>query len=200
MGQVEDIHRVVTPDLKHAGNRLAIVGLSRGDLAGSQLELVGRVRGGRVPEVDAAACRQVFESVAAAQRAGLVAACHDCSDGGLAVAVAEMAIAGGSAARIELANVPLHSTGSAANGSAHHSDLTIAFTETPGRFVCEVPAAAADQFAAHMNQVPQSHAEHVPWAWIGEVIAGDEMEIVSTTGTIAAVPVASLARAWRGGA
>jgi phosphoribosylformylglycinamidine synthase len=152
-----------------------------------------------VPEVDAVACRQVFESVAAAQRAGLLAACHDCSDGGLAVAVAEMAIAGGSAARIELANVPLASAGSATNGSALHGDLTIAFTETPGRFVCEVPAAAADQFAARMNQVPQSYSQHVPWAWIGEVIAGDQVEIVSTTGTIAAVPVASLARAWRGG-
>ena len=128
--------------------------------------------------------------MAAAQRAGLLAACHDCSDGGLAVAVAEMAIAGGSAARIELANVPLQSAGSAANGSALHSDLTIAFTETPGRFVCEVPAAVVDRFAAHMNQIPPSHTEHVPWAWIGEVIAGSELEIVSTTGTIAAVPLA----------
>ena len=205
MGQVEDVHRVVTPDLKHAGNRLAIVGISRGDLAGSQLELVGRVRGGRVPEVDASACRQVFESVAAAQRTGLVAACHDCSDGGLVVAVAEMAIAGGASARVELASVPLASAGSVAtvseaNGSALHSDLTIAFTETPGRFICEVPAAAADQFAAHMNQSRQSQAHHVPWAWIGEVIAGDQVEIVSTTGSITAVPVASLARAWRGGA
>jgi phosphoribosylformylglycinamidine synthase len=199
MGQVEDIHRVVTPDLKHAGNRLAIVGLSRDDLAGSQLELVGRVRGGRVPEVDAVACRQVFESVAAAQRAGLLAACHDCSDGGLAVAVAEMAIAGGAAARLELASVPLQAAGNVPNGSALHSDLTIAFTETPGRFVCEVPAAAADRFAAHMNQLLPPTGPHVPWAWIGEVIAGDHLEIVSTTGTCAAVPVAKLARAWRGG-
>jgi phosphoribosylformylglycinamidine synthase len=209
MGQVEDVHRVVTPDLKQVGNRLAIVGLSRADLAGSQLELVGRVRGGRVPQVDAAACRRVFEAVAAAQREGLVAACHDCSDGGLLAAVAEMAIAGGAAARIVLADVPLVAEELAGIGSALHRDLAIAFTETPGRFLCEVPAAAADRFAAQMktqmNRNCQTNSQsrredQVTWAWIGTVIAGDRLEIGSTTGGVTTVPVANLARAWRGGA
>ena len=209
MGQVEDVHRVVTPDLKQVGNRLAIVGLSQADLAGSQLELAGRVRGGRVPQVDAAACRRVFEAVAAAQREGLVAACHDCSDGGLLVAVAEMAIAGGAAARIALADVPLVAEELAGIGSALHRDLAIAFTETPGRFLCEVPAAAADGFAAqmktqmnrnHQNSSESRREDQVPWAWIGTVIAGDRLEIGSTTGGVTTVPVANLARAWRGGA
>jgi phosphoribosylformylglycinamidine synthase len=194
MGQVENVHRAITPDLKQVGNRLAVVGLSRDDLAGSQLELVGRVRGGRVPQVDATACRDVFSAVAAAQRAGLVAACHDCSDGGILAAVAEMAIAGCSAARITLADVPMEAGNSAASGSALHHDLAIAFTETPGRFVCEVPAAAAERFATHMNDT-----NRVPWAWVGTVVAGDRLEIVSTGGQVTAVPVASLARAWRGG-
>ena len=203
MGQVEHVHRAITPDLKQVGNRLAIVGLSRGELAGSQLELVGRVHGGRVPQVDAAACREVFAAVAAAQRAGLVAACHDCSDGGLLAALAEMAIAGGSAARITLADVPMEADGSAGNGSALHRDLAIAFTETPGRFVCEVPAALADQFAVEMsqrNQTQRDQTQKMPWAWIGTVVAGDRLEIVSTTGQTTTLPVASLARAWRGGA
>jgi hypothetical protein len=39
----------------------------------------------------------------------------------------------------------------------------------------------------------------VPWAWVGTVVAGDRLEIVSTGGQVTAVPVASLARAWRGG-
>jgi hydrogenase maturation factor len=71
----------------------------------------------------------------------------------------------------------------------------IAFTETPGRFVCEVPAALADRFADHMSKT-----DCVPWAWIGTVVAGDRLEIVSTAGSATTVPVASLARAWRGGA
>jgi phosphoribosylformylglycinamidine synthase len=195
---VEDVHRAITPDLKQVGNRLAIVGLSRTDLAGSQLELLGRVRGGRPAQVDAAACREAFTAIAAAQRAGLVAACHDCSDGGLLAAVAEMAIAGRSAARIELAAVPIEAGGSATAGSALHADLAIAFTETPGRFICEVPAAAADRFAAQMNQ--RYETQKLPWAWIGTVVAGDRLEVVSSDGQISAVPVTDLARAWRGGA
>jgi hypothetical protein len=114
-----------------------------------------------------------------------------------------MAIAGGSAARITLADVPMESEGSVGNGSGLHRDLTIAFTETPGRFICEVPAALADRFATQMNQRSEperNETQKVPWAWIGNVIAGDRLEIVSTAGSATTVPVASLARAWRGGA
>jgi len=191
MGQVADVRRVVTPDLKRPGNRLAIVGGSRLDLAGSQLELAGRVRGGRVPQVDAAACRHAFAAVAAAQRAGLVAACHDCSDGGLAAAVAEMAIGGTTGARLAVADVPV--LDDPAGLTPARRDLAIAFTETPGRFVCEVPAAAADRFAAIVAGMP--------WAWIGSVIAEPRLEIVPAAGGAAvAIPVERLARAWRGGA
>jgi hypothetical protein len=54
-----------------------------------------------------------------------------------------------------------------------------------------------------MNQqskTERNETQPVPWAWIGDVIAGDQLEIVSTAGSATTVPVASLARAWRGGA
>jgi phosphoribosylformylglycinamidine synthase len=190
MGQVEDVRRSVTPDLKRAGGRLAVVGLTRDALAGSQLELVGRVGGGPVPVVDAAACREAFAAVARAHREGLLAACHDCSDGGLAVAVAEMAIGGGRGARIELGLVPAELAVTAAAADAVR-DLAVAFAETPGRFVCEVDAAAAARFETAMKGVP--------WAWIGAVSAGPRLEIVSRGGRVVAdVPVDRLAGAWRG--
>jgi len=200
LGQLTDVRHAVTPDLKRVGGRLAIVGMSRDDLAGSQLELVGRVGGGRVPQVDVTACRLVFTAVHAAQRAGTVAACHDCSDGGIAVAVAEMSIAGGLAARIALGEVPFASDAAAAAGMPR--DLAIAFTETPGRFICEVPADAVDRFAAVMRECGTATGAEggLPWAWLGDVIPGEVLEIVSADGTVASVPVASLARAWRGGA
>ena len=182
LGQVDDVRRSLTPDLKAAGNRLAVVGRSRADLRGSQLELTGRVQGGRLPTVDVAACRAACRAVAAAHRAGLVAACHDCSDGGLATAVAEMAIAGRAGARIELAAVPCEPD------AAGH-DLALAFGETPGRFVCEVRPDHAGEFAAAMGDVP--------WAWIGAVTAEPIVEITSAGGGVDRVPVDRLARAWR---
>jgi phosphoribosylformylglycinamidine synthase len=183
MGQLDDVRHAVSPDLKAAGNRLAIVGETRADMAGSQLALTGRVSGGDVPTVDVAAFRAVIRAVSAARRGGLVQSCHDVSDGGLAAAVAEMAIAGKLGARIALADVP------ATNGAADH-DLTIAFAETPGRFVCEVRPAHAAEFARCMDGIR--------WSWIGEVATTPELEIVSTTGTIDRVAVDRLARAWHG--
>jgi phosphoribosylformylglycinamidine synthase len=185
MGQVDDVRRAMSPDLKAAGNLLAVVGRSLADLdgmAGSQLELAGGVRGGSVPTVDAAACRAACRAIAAAHGEGLVASCHDCSDGGLATAVAEMAIAGACGARIDLRKVP-------SSGASAIHDRALAFGETPGRFVCEVRPEHAAAFEARLAAVP--------WGWIGEVTAEPVLEIVGTGGGGDRVTVDRLAHAWR---
>jgi phosphoribosylformylglycinamidine synthase len=184
MGQLDDVKRAVTPELKRPGDRLAIVGLSRDALAGSQLELTGRVAGGHVPCVDAAACRAVFGAIAAAHRAGVLASCHDCSDGGLLAGLAEMAIGGGLGATIDLDAVP------AAIAAGAAQPLAVAFTETPGRFLCAVPAHAAENFTSVMRDVP--------WAWLGAVRAEPVLEIAAT-GKKTTLTVEQLARAWRSG-
>ncbi|MFM8282082.1 MAG: phosphoribosylformylglycinamidine synthase subunit PurL [Planctomycetaceae bacterium] len=157
LGQVDDVRRTVTPDLKRPGHRLAVVGLSRDDLAGSQVAAAGLLSGGGIPSVDAAASGRVFAAVAAAIAEGLVAACHDCSDGGLATALAEMAIGGGLGAVVRLAEVPY--AGRDDHGPA--TDLAVAFAETPGRFVVAAPPAAAEALAARFAGLD--------WAWIGTV-------------------------------
>ena len=183
MGQVDEVRRALSPDLKAAGNLLAVVGHSQDDMAGSQLELAGGVRGGAVPTVVVAACRAACRAVAVAHKDGLIASCHDCSDGGLLTAVAEMAIAGATGARIDLAKVPC------ASGTPP-SDRAVAFGETPGRFVCEVRPEHAAAFEAR--------CAGVPWGWIGGVTAEPVLEIVAPSGDAECVPVEKLARAWRG--
>jgi phosphoribosylformylglycinamidine synthase len=92
---VEDVRKCVTMDAKEAGNLVYVVGTTRNELGGSHFSLVNGLSGGAVPRVDPAAGRQVFKAVSAAIRDGLVRACHDLSEGGLAVAAAEMAFSGG---------------------------------------------------------------------------------------------------------
>ncbi len=184
MGQVDDIHRAVTPDLKAAGNRLAIVGLSRDELTGSQVELLCGLTGGSVPQVDPDACRRVWSAVAAAIRSRCIVSCHDVSDGGVAAAVAEMVIGGNCGGRLDLAAIPAEV---AATGAARN--IALAFTETPGRFVCEVPAAAAERFQAFLDGLP--------WAWVGEVLAEPVLTITGTAGESIRLPVAELSQAWR---
>ena len=161
-----------------------MVGRSLADTAGSQAEVAGIVAGGAVPRVDAAAFRAAITAVAAANAAGLVRSCHDVSDGGLAAAVAEMAIAGGLGARLELGAVPCDS----AAVPAAARDAAVAFAETPGRFVCAVAAEDAGAFATAMADVP--------WAWIGAVAAEPVLEIVGVAGGVERVPLERLAAAW----
>jgi phosphoribosylformylglycinamidine synthase len=185
LGQVPDVRRAVSPDLKRPGSRLAIIGLSTSATAGSQLELTGIVSDGGIPTVDPGACRDVIRAVASAQRAGAVLACHDISDGGIAAAIAEMAIGGVIGARIDLGAVPFEADGSL-RGNVR--DLAIAFGESPCRFVCEVPAGRDDAFADAMKDVP--------WAFIGEVHAEPVLELIGTIGT-ERIDVSRLAAAWR---
>jgi len=185
LGQVPDVRKAVSPDLKRPGSRLAIVGISTPATAGSQLELAGIVSDGGIPTVDPEACRTVIRAVAAAQRAGTVLACHDISDGGLAAAMAEMAIGGFVGARVDLGSVPFEADAPLAGNVR---DLAIAFGEAPCRFLCEVPAGSDDVFASHMKDVP--------WAFLGEVLAEPVLEVVGTTGT-ERIDVSQLAAAWR---
>jgi phosphoribosylformylglycinamidine (FGAM) synthase-like enzyme len=98
--------------------------------------------------------------------------------------VAEMAIGGSCGARLELAALPAEAT---ATGPAR--DLALAFTETPGRFICEVPAAAAERFEAFMDGLP--------WAWAGVVTAEPLLEIIGTGGKTSRLSTADLSQAWR---
>ncbi|MFM7251291.1 MAG: phosphoribosylformylglycinamidine synthase subunit PurL [Planctomycetaceae bacterium] len=185
MGQVDDVRRVVTPDLKRPGDRLAVVGLTRDECAGSQLERLGIVTGGRIPSVHAPSCRTTFLAIAAAIRSGAVRACHDVSDGGLLAALAEMAIGGCLGATIDLGRVPTLLSG----GQGRHADLAIAFSETPCRFLLEVDADRSAGLGEHLGAVP--------WAWVGDVTDQPWLSIKGTADTLELVAVADLAAAWR---
>jgi len=189
LGQIADVAHCLSPDLKQPGNRLAIIGLSVGDLAGSQLAVLGRVSGGRVPQVDLAGCRRVFETIHRLATQRLLRACHDLSDGGLAVAAAEMAIGSGLGADLDLAAVPLAATDSPATANDLPRLLTTATTETPGRFLCEVAEADAAAFAASCGEVP--------WAWLGRVTDHGRLTLRVAEATVADLSVPTLDAAWR---
>ncbi len=189
LGQIADVGNCLSPDLKRPGNRLAVIGHSGGDLAGSQLAVLGLVSGGRVPQVDLTGCRRVFELIHRLATQRLLLACHDLSDGGLAVAAAEMAIGSGLGADLDLAAVPFAAPGSPATASDLASLLTAAATESPGRFLCEVAAADTEAFAAACGDLP--------WAWLGRVTDDGQFTLRVADVTVAEIPIAALDAAWR---
>ncbi|MEN0111030.1 MAG: phosphoribosylformylglycinamidine synthase subunit PurL, partial [Planctomycetota bacterium] len=105
MGQIDDVAKAVTMDFKRPGSHVFLVGATRDELGGSHFALVNDLVGGAVPTVDPAAARATFAGVHRAIDAGLILACHDLSEGGLAVALSEMAFAGGLGVDAEVGRV-----------------------------------------------------------------------------------------------
>ncbi len=146
IGQVPDVRHCVTMDFKEPGNRIFLAGVTRLELGGSHWVEARGLSGGRVPRVRPEAARRLFGVVHEAIARGLVRSCHDLSEGGLAVALAEMAIAGGWGADVSLAEVPRE------EGAGHPAVLL--FSESPSRFLFEVRAADAPAFAALFASSP----------------------------------------------
>ncbi|MBI4936497.1 MAG: phosphoribosylformylglycinamidine synthase subunit PurL [Actinobacteria bacterium] len=136
MAHVPDADCTVTPDLRAAGNVLLQVGHTSVDFAGSHFELLYGTEGhGTVPAPLLDPLTR-YRALHVAIREGRVQSCHDLSEGGLAVAVAEMAIAGRLGVRI---------------GSLPHANPTAAlFSETNGRFVVEVTPADLEWFVQNV--------------------------------------------------
>ncbi len=146
---VPDVANCVSMDLKRVGSRLYLVGATRAELGGSAyLELAG-LDGGRVPRPDLAVAPRLLRALAAAMRERLVLACHDLSEGGLAVAAAEMAFAGGLGCELDLAAIALESP-----GRGFDPDSVKLYAESATRFLVEVSDDAAPRFEAHFASLP----------------------------------------------
>ena len=95
VGLLRDVRRRVPSHFQHPGDRILVLGETRGHLGGSSYwEVVHRFVGGAPPPVDLDREVRLQRLLVAAAGAGLMRSAHDCADGGLAVALAECCIGG----------------------------------------------------------------------------------------------------------
>jgi phosphoribosylformylglycinamidine synthase len=146
IGQVPDVRRCVTMDFKEAGNVIVLVGTTRAEFGGSLWAEARGLEGGAVPVVDTAGGLATFRALHRAIGRGLVRSCHDLSEGGLAVALAESAFAGRIGASVSLKDVP--------RDAAAGSDAAILFSETPSRFLVEVEPDRLSELAGVLDDLP----------------------------------------------
>ncbi|OGN99464.1 MAG: phosphoribosylformylglycinamidine synthase II [Chloroflexi bacterium RBG_13_51_18] len=130
MGVMDDIDKAVTMDCKQDGDLIYIVGATYNELGGSHYYSIHGHVGNSVPKVNPEKGKQLMNALSAATKKGLVKACHDLSEGGIGVAAAEMAFAGGLGMTIDLKNAPL--------GEAIERDDYILFSESNSRFLVEI--------------------------------------------------------------
>ncbi len=128
LGQVDDVAKCVTMDFKEPGNDVYLVGHTHDELGGSQIFQSLAIAGGHVPKVNVPLAKRIFVATHAAIARGCVRACHDLSEGGLAVALAEMSFGGELGVEIDLESVCARD---------HLSSTEILFAESNSRFLIE---------------------------------------------------------------
>jgi phosphoribosylformylglycinamidine synthase len=149
IGIVPDVGSVPGSDFKATGNPLYLVGRAVPSFGGSVYSELYGMPAGSDPAVPAAAAgvHETYRALHQAISAGLVRSCHDLSDGGLAVAVAEMCMGGRTGASIDTASME-----SGVSGSVPMDALL--FGETNGCLVVEVDSGLAAGFEKRLAGVP----------------------------------------------
>jgi phosphoribosylformylglycinamidine synthase subunit PurSL len=170
--------------LKEPSNLLFLIGMTRNEMGGSHFNLVNGLEGGEPPRLDLKLAPQVFRKLHEAIQKGLIRSCHDLSEGGLAVAIAEMCFAGGWGADIEGDLVTAAGEGKL--------DLEVAlYAESNTRFLIEVTSENEKELSSLLAGIPFQR--------IGAVSENPQLNITNSgkkESTIS-VPVTALQEAWQ---
>src|SRR5262249_47522642 len=141
------VRRCVTMDLKEPGNLLFLIGVTRDEMSGSHFNLVNHLEGGNPPKVDLEMAPRIFRKLHEAILRGYIRSCHDLSEGGLVVALAEMCFAGGWGANVELVRI--------SDGRDNNmDDEVILFSESNSRFLIEASKDRVDDLRLLFSTIP----------------------------------------------
>jgi phosphoribosylformylglycinamidine (FGAM) synthase-like enzyme len=179
LGRIPDVRRCVTMDWKEPGNLLFLIGVTKDEMGGSHYHLVRGIEGGAIPRPDLASAPRLFRKLYEAIQTGLVRSCHDLSEGGLAVAVAEMAFAGGLGADITHL------------GDTALPEDVLLFSESTTRFLVEVRPDKAPAFQAHFGS-------DIPLSQLGQTCKEPRLRIAGASGTrLIEASLTELKEAWQ---
>jgi len=169
VGIVPDVEKTATMDLKEAGNKLFAIGQTWQEFGGSHYALLYGQHGGKAPQ-PAQNALEILRKLHTAIQNGWIESCHDLSEGGLAVALAEMCIGGRLGAKITIAQ------------------SWMLFAESLTRFIIEVKPEYRSQVEDHFADCTLSELGNVTEAPDLRIMIDDVAHVVS---------VEALERAWR---
>ena len=150
-------------------------------MGGSEYLALRGFLGNQVPKVNSRRAKVLYEALGGAMEKGLVASCHDCSDGGLGVALAETAFAGALGMEVDLRKVP--------SSGVDRNDVLL-FSESQSRFVVTVHP----EIQAAFEDCLKGNA----FSEIGKVIDGSEFKVVGLNGkAVVRVNIFDLKEAWQ---
>jgi phosphoribosylformylglycinamidine synthase len=180
LGIIPDIRNAISMELKEAGNALYMIGYTKPELGGSEYYRLHGELGATVPKLDREISFQSYERIIEAMDEGLVRACHDCSEGGLAIAAAEMAFTGNLGLDLDISKVTTVDK---------LRDDVILFSESNGRLLVEVTPSSVDEFENLMGNSPR--------AVIGVVKRDKKFTVVKEDKMLFENDLNSLINAWK---
>ncbi|HXQ70955.1 MAG TPA: phosphoribosylformylglycinamidine synthase subunit PurL [Pyrinomonadaceae bacterium] len=187
VGLMEDVRRVITPGFKKSGDVIALLGTTQDDLANSEYAVsVGNittaeiVASGVVPQLDLKRELAVQQVTLEAAEAGLLTSAHDCADGGLAVALAELCFS----------SLGKEAIGAKVDLKGTLSTAALLFSESPSRIAISFDASATDS----IRQMAETH--NVPFEVLGSV-GGSQLQIAINGAPTITAEVADLESTWR---
>jgi len=141
-GKINDWENCITMDAKDETDLVYVLGMTKDECGASEYyEMLGEV-GRKVPVVDFGRNLRMYKAFSNAVKSGLVKSAHGCYKGGLGVALAQAAFAGGFGMYVDLGEVPVEGV---------DRDDKILFSESAGRFVVTVDATKVSEFEAAME-------------------------------------------------
>lgn len=150
VGLLDDVNQRCTMDFKDAGDTIILVGETEDELGGSEyLSALHGIAAGEIPALDLELEISVQDAVRTGIREGIVKSAHDCSEGGLGVALAESCIAGNIGANVALDD-ELEATSSL-------------FSETQSRIIVTVANSEVERMLDILSE------DNVPYSVLGEV-------------------------------
>jgi len=183
IGVNPDIRKTVSMELKQPGNLVYMVGETYPELGGSHYYQLKGHLGKTVPKVRVEQAKKTMDLVTEAIDSGYVRSCHDLSEGGLAVASAEMAFSSGYGLELDLKTVPR-------TKETFRND-SVLFSESNSRFLVELAEKRRENFEALMKDTA--------CAEIGRVQNGAYLSVYGLNGEEAIhADLQELRRRWKG--
>lgn len=180
IGKLPDVRKAITMDVKNEGDLVYILGITKNELGSSEYLDELNLKGIKVPQVEPKSAIDRYRLLYKAIQQGLILSCHDCSDGGLGVTLAESAFAGGFGLEIDLSSVLC---------DEYLRDDIILFSESASRIVLTVTPENKGIFEIMM--------EGSEFANIG-VVGGQDLIITGNDGNIIIdVPIPELKESWQ---
>jgi len=180
LGLIPDIRKAVTMDLKRPDDSIYLLGTTKPELGGSMYYRLNGFLGSSVPRLEPEKTVESYQRLTSSIDSGFVRACHDLSEGGLGVALSEMAFTAGLGVEVDLDKV---------TGSSTIRDDMALFSESNGRLLVEVRADRSSEFEEKMAGTA--------YCRIGSVTSSDLLTIRGKKGILIEEPLVRLMSAWK---